>query len=63
MLGTEKERIQDVEISAYIMGNRLQVKSIDVNREFGNPYHPIEGTIVWQMQQLAESILIELKEK
>ena len=58
---TNKEKVQDKEIEAYIMGNKMQVKIIDFNKKFGNPYKPEKDTIVYQMQQLAENILNEIK--
>ncbi len=58
---TIDEIIQDKEIDAWIMDNRMQLKIIDFNKEFGNPYHIEKDTIVYQLKELAESIINELK--
>lgn len=59
---TNEEKFSDFEVDVYVMGNRMQVKTIDFTKKFGDPYYPKENTIVWNMQILAENILKELWE-
>ena len=58
---TNEEKISDVDIDVSVMGNQIQVKTIDFNQKFGNPYKPEENTIVKDMQKIAEEILTFLK--
>lgn len=58
---TKEIKFYDFEVDVYMMKNRIQVKTIDFTKKFGDPYNPEEGTIVWQIQKLAEEILEELK--
>lgn len=58
---TNEEKISDVDIDVSVMGNQIQVKTIDFNQKFGNPYKPEENTIVKDMQKIAEEILTFFK--
>lgn len=57
---TKEVKLYDFEVDVHIMENRIQVKILDFTQKFGNPYNPKKGTIVYQMQQLAEDILEDL---